>query len=87
MVNFYTDEDFAGLWGHENYQEPICAMSRNGFVVTFSNFPLFWVSKLQTEISLTTLHSEYVALSHYVRALLPLKSIIKEAIDNLGIDC
>ena len=40
-----------------------------------------------TEISLSALHSEYVALSHSVRALLPFKSIIKEVIDNLGIDC
>ena len=55
-------------------------------MVTFSNCPLLWVSKLQTEISLSTLHSEYVVLSHSVRALLPLKSLIKEVIDNLGID-
>ena len=44
------------------------------------------MSKLQTDIALSTLHSEYVALSHSVRALLPLKSLIKEVIDNLGID-
>ena len=55
-------------------------------MVTFANCPLLWVSKLQTEISLSTLHSEYVALCHSVRALLPLKSLIKEVIDNLGID-
>ena len=55
-------------------------------MVTFANFPLLWVSKLQIEIALSTLHSEYVALSHYVRALLPLKSFIKEVIYNLGID-
>ena len=30
--------------------------------------------------------SEYVALSHSIRALLSLKSLIKELIDNLGID-
>ena len=62
------------------------ARSRTGFVVTFANCPLMWVSKLQTEIALSTLHSEYVALSHSVRALLPLKSLTKELIDNLGID-
>ena len=55
-------------------------------MVTFSNCPLLWVSKLQTEISLSALHSEYVELSQYVRVLLPLKSIIKEVIDNLVID-
>ena len=55
-------------------------------MVTFYNFPLLWVSKIQTGISLSTLHSEYVALSHSVRALLLLKSFIKEVIYNLGID-
>ena len=77
---------FVGLWGHEDPQDPICDSSRTGFVVTFSNCPLFWVSKLQIEIAVSTLHSEYVALSHSVRALLPLKILIKEVIDNLGID-
>ena len=43
------------------------------------------MSKLQTAIAISTLHSEYVALSHSVRALLPLKIIIKEVIDNLEI--
>ena len=55
-------------------------------VLTFSNFSLLWMSKLQTEIALSTLHSEYVALSHSVRALLTLKILTKEVIDNLGID-
>ena len=72
--------------GHEDPQDPICARSRTGFVVTFSNCPLLWVSKLQTKIAFSNIHSEYVSLSHYVRALLPLKSLIKEVIDNLGID-
>ena len=85
VLGCYTGADFAGLWGYENPQDPICDRSRTGFVVTFANFPLLWVSKLQTEIALSTLHSEYVALSHSVRALLSLKSIIKELIDNLGL--
>ena len=55
-------------------------------MVTFANFPLFWVSKLNKEIALSTLHSEYVKLYHSVKALLPLKIIIKEVIDKLGID-
>ena len=77
VVDSYADADFAVLRGNENPQDPICARSRTGFVVTFPNCPLFWVSKLQTDIALSTLHSEYVALSHYVRALLPLKILIK----------
>ena len=72
--------------GNENPQEPICSRSTTGFVVTFSNCTILWVSKLHTEIAIFTLHSEYVVLSHSVRALLPLKSLIKEVIENLGID-
>ena len=86
MVDCYADADFLVMWGHGDPQYPICARSRTGFVVTFDNCPLLWVSKIQTEIALCTLHSEYVALSHSVRALLPLKSLIKEVIENLGID-
>ena len=68
VVDCYADADFVGLWVHEDPQDPIFARSRTGFVLTCANCPLFWVSKLQTYISLSTLHSEYVALSHYVRA-------------------
>ena len=55
-------------------------------MVTFDNFYLLWVLKIHTDIALFTLHYEYVALYHSIRALLPLKSIIKELIDNLVID-
>ena len=83
MVYCYADAYFAGLWGHENPQDPICARSRTGFVVKFSNCALLWVSKLHTDIDLSTMHSEYVVLYHSVRAYLPLKNLIKEVIDNL----
>ena len=85
-MDCYADAYFAGLCQHENPQDPICARSRAGFMVTFSNFPLLWVSKIQTEISLSTMHYEYVALYHSIRGLFPSKSLIKEIIDNLGID-
>ena len=55
VVDCYADADFAGLWGNEDPQDPIFARSRTGFVVTFANCPLLWVSKLQTEIALSTL--------------------------------
>ena len=47
VVGCYADANFAGLWGHEDPQDPICARSRTGFVVTFSYCPLLWVSQLQ----------------------------------------
>ena len=86
MVDCYADADFAGLWGHENPQYPVCARICTRFLVNIFNCPLLWVSKLHTDIARHTLHYEYVAFSHSVRALIPLKSVIKEIIDNLGID-
>ena len=78
MVDCYADADFTGLWGHEDPQDPIYASSRTGFLVNFSNFHMLWVSKLQTEIDLSTLHSEYVEFYHSVRVLLPLKVLSKK---------
>ena len=85
-MDFYADTYFLGQWGHKNPQDPICDSSRTGSVTTFAIFPLLWVTKLQTYISIYILHYEYVALSHSVRSLLPMKSLIKEVIDNLGIE-
>ena len=48
VVGCYADTYFAGLWGHENHQDPICDRSRTEFVLNFSKCHLFWVSKLQT---------------------------------------
>ena len=86
VVDCYVDAYFAGLWRHKNPQDLINDKSRTGFLVLFANRPLLWVSKIQTEIALSTLHSEYVALSHDVIALVPFKNIIKEVINNLVID-
>ena len=78
MVACYVDADFAGLWGHEDPQDPIFARIRTGFVVTFANCPLLWVSKLQIEIALSTLHSDMwhclILLEHYS----PLKVLSKK---------
>ena len=40
VVDCYADADFAGLWGHEDPQDPICDRSRTVFVVTFAKCPL-----------------------------------------------
>ena len=71
------------LQGHDNLQDSICFNSTTGFLATFSNYPLLWVSNLQKDISLSTLHYEYVALSKFVRDSLPLKNLIKEVVDTL----
>ena len=67
VVEFYADVDFAGLCGHENPQDTICARSIFVFGVMFAHLLLLSLSKLQTDISPFTRHYECVELYHFVR--------------------
>ncbi len=62
-INCYPDADFAGLWIRDDRNDPHCVWSRTGYVICLSDCPVLWISKLQTEIALSTMEAEYVALS------------------------
>ena len=83
-LNCYVDADFAGLWGQEDKQDPTCIKSRTGFMLEFSGCLLLWVSKLQTEIALSTTEVEYIALSQLMRELLPAKCMLKKVLKHFG---
>jgi hypothetical protein len=45
----------------------------------FCNIPILWVSKLQTQVALSTMEAEYIALSQSsMQDLIPLREILKE---------
>ena len=75
-IDCFVDADFAGLWGVEDPDDPISVKSRTGYILTLGNCPLLWVSKLQSEISLSTMESEYVALSTAMRDVLPMRRLV-----------
>ena len=77
-IDCYVDADFAGLWNAEDVHDPHCVRSRMGYVIAINGCPIVWKSKLLSEITLSTMETEYVALSHAARALLPLQRIVKE---------
>jgi hypothetical protein len=77
-LDCYVDADFAGLWNVENVDDPVCVKSRTSYCLTLGNCPLLWVSKLQTEISLSTTEAEYIALSQAMRDLLPMRALLKD---------
>ena len=56
----------------------MCVKSRTGYVIQLGGCPLVWVSKLQREISLSTLEAKYIALSTTMRDLLPMRELLKE---------
>ena len=57
-LDCYPDADFAGLWGHENADDSHCVRSRTGYVITLSDCPILWSSKMQTSIASSTMESE-----------------------------
>ena len=77
--------DFAGLCHHEDEQDPVCVKSRTGYVIQLGRCPLVWVSKLQREVSLSTLETEYIVLSTAMRDLLPMKDLLKKVISKMNL--
>ena len=80
QVDCYVDADFAGLWNSENDQDPMYVKYCTGFLIMFMGCPLTWVSKLQTQIALSTMESEYIALSQSIRKLIEIREVIKKVI-------
>ena len=47
---------------------------------------MIWGSKLQDSISLSTMMSEYYALSHCMREVLPFRDLIQVVAEGVGLD-
>jgi hypothetical protein len=77
-VDCYVDADFGGLFSVEDKQDPISVKSRTGYVILYRGAPLLWVSKMQTQIALSTMEAEYIALSQSMRDLIPIREVLKE---------
>ena len=54
-----------------------------GFVIMFANYPILWVSKLQTEVALSTTEAEYIALSQAMCDVILLITLIQEISGSL----
>ena len=78
QLDCYVDADFAGLWGTEDDQSPMSVKSRTGYVLLLNDCPILWVSKLQTEIALSTMEAEYIALSQSMRDILPMRGTLND---------
>jgi hypothetical protein len=77
-VDCFVDADFAGLWNHEDEQDATSVKSRSGYLLMFMGCPLIWGSKLQTQIALSTMEAEYIALSLAMRELIGLRALLKD---------
>ena len=85
-LDLYADADFAGLFKTEDKLDPISVKSRSGVLLNFGGAPVCWSSKLQSEISLSTLEAEYIALSQGMRELVSAKRLVLELEERMNYD-
>jgi len=74
----YVDANFAGGWTQANASNAENVLSRTGYVIMYASCPILWVSRLQTEIALSTAEAEYIALSQALCDVIPLITLLKE---------
>jgi hypothetical protein len=82
-IDAYPDADFAGMYGHEEHTDPACAKSRIGFIIIFADCPVFWQSKLQTEMALSSMEAKIIALSACCRELFPMMDMVSSMIKSV----
>lgn len=80
-IKCYVDADLKGGYCNETRDDPISVYSRTGYVSFYFACPVLWVSKLQSEISLSTVEAEYMALSTAMRDLIPFTDQVNEMSD------
>ena len=81
-IQCYADADFAGNYNNEISSDPSSVKSRSGFIILYAGCPVAWLSKLQTEIALSTTESEYISLSQAARSLLFIMELFNEVKDQ-----
>ncbi len=75
----YVGASFTGYWDPQDEEwDPDTARSRTGYVILYASCPVIWASKLQTEIELSTMAAEYLAISTATCKVLPLMELIQE---------
>ena len=82
----FVDADFSGNWDPEDSGNIDTARSRTGFIIMYAGCPIYWKSKMQTIIALSTTEAEYVALSTALRDLIPLMRLLNE-MKAQGFEC
>jgi hypothetical protein len=77
-IECYVEADFAGGWNITTSADEDNVISCTGFVITYANCHIYWVSHCQTEIALSTAKAEYIAMSSALCEVIPLMTLMKE---------
>jgi histone deacetylase 1/2 len=82
----WSDSDYCGLHRRDPDESPSSVKSRGGYMLTLSEVPLVWQSKLHSSITLSTLEAEYSTLSISLRTLIPLRALLLEVTSAIHVD-
>ena len=82
-IECYVDADFAGLYNREDPSNPVSVKSRTGYIISVGGCYILCKSQLQSVIALSTSEAEYGALSHAMRAVIPLRATLLEMINKV----
>ena len=84
QLECYVDADFAGLYGHEPPETPLCVKSRTGYIISLGGCFILCKSQLQSTIALSTSEAEYGALSQAMRTVIPIRETVLELINSVN---
>ena len=77
-LEVFADADFCGGYSIDHTHDPDTAKSRSSYFITYQGCLIYWSSKLQTEVTLSTTEAEYVCLSQSLRTTLTLMRFFNE---------
>jgi hypothetical protein len=77
-IEVLVDADFAGGWDPDDALNADNMYSCTGYVICYAGCPVFWQSKLQKDIALSTAEAEYIALSQALRETIPMTNLMRE---------
>ena len=65
---FWVDANFTGNWNKQTAtNDASTAKSHLGYILTYGDCPIYWTSKLQMQIVLSSFKAEYISLSQSLR--------------------
>ena len=68
-IDAYPDADFSGMQGGKSHDDTAYAKSCTGFIITFPDCPVLWISRFQTENTFSTMKAEIIDLARCCREL------------------
>ena len=74
----YVDADWAGNWLKMHPNDKTGALSRTGYIITYTNCPIVWGSKMQSFVALSTTEAELIAMSTALREVIHLQNLLLE---------